>query len=311
MHHVNPYEYDVIPVDLRSQRYKMVDEDAVQFPSNDGFEIRINVILEWSVDRSRVSEVIATIGDAKDIIEKVIRPNARSISRTEGSKYVAKDFIVGAGREQFQTAFFDSLANITGPKGITVHRALVLTVIVPDRISAPIKEAVIAKEEELRNVSQIKTAKSAAQLALEESLALQNQRKVEAGTKKLERQSEAEAAAQEREIKAKARVEVASLDLESSELEAQSILETGRAKSEVIRMEKVAEATGLAASVHAFGDGNAFAMYQFASKLSPNIRVVFAPAGEGTLWTSLDEFFRIGIENKVLEKVRASQAENQ
>ena len=307
MHFINPYEFDVIQADLRSQRYKMVDDDAVQFPSKDGFEIKIHVIIEWAIGRARASEVVATLGTEADIIEKVIRPNARSISRTEGSKYVAKDFIVGAGREQFQAAFFASLANIAKPKGIIVHRALVLTVIVPEPISAPIKQAVIAEEENLRNLQQIKTARSSADLAFELSVAQQNERKVEAATKKLERQVEAEAAAEELGIEATARVNVASLALEASRLEAQSILETGRAQSEVIRMKVEAQATGLAAGVKAFGDGKAFAMYEFASKLSPNIQVVFAPAGEGTLWTSLDEFFRIGASSKILEEAGVTQ----
>ena len=292
MHFINPLEFEIIKTDLRTQRYTMADTDAVEFPSKDGFEIRINVIIEWGIDRSRASEVVASIGSQKDVIDKIIRPNARSISRTEGSKYVAKDFIVGLGREEFQSAFFQSLAAITKPKGIIVHRALVLTVIVPDRIAAPIKEAVIAVEEELRNAQQIETAKSAARLAFESSLAKQNQRKVEAETRKLERQLNAEAAANEAEIEVKGRVTDSQLAFEASKVEARSILETGKAKAEVVRLEQEAQTAGMVSAVAAFGDPKAYAMHEFATHLSPNVKVVYAPAGEGTLWTSLDEFFQ-------------------
>ena len=58
----------------------------------------------------------------------------------------------------------------------------------------------------------------------------------------------------------------------------------------------------------AFGDSRSFAMYEFASKLSPNIQVVFAPAGEGTLWTSVDELFRLKKDERVLDKLDDERA---
>ncbi len=326
MHYVNPYEYDVIVVSIQAQKLDMdanlntnittkegqvLETEAVDFPSKDGFQIVSDVTVEWSIDPNRVAEVVATIGIEDKIIDKVIRPNARSISRTEGSKYAAKDFIVGIGREEFQRTFFDKMKLSSQDRGILIHRALIRKITVPAEISEPIKQSVIAVEENLRNQQRIETAKSAAQLAQEEALAEQNKRRVEGETKKFEVQLEAEAIAAQANIKAKQRLDAAKVNLESSEIEAQAILKTGTAEADVIKLKKTAEAEGLAASVGAFGDAKAFAMYQFASKLAPNIQVVFAPAGEGTLWNSLDDFFKIGETGAALKQMQQQSPQSQ
>ena len=185
MHFINPYEFDIIQVDIRSYKYDMVQQDAVGFPSKDGFEITIDITIEWRIDRNRVAEVIASIGEEKYITGTIIRPNARSISRTEGSKYSAKDFIIGSGREEFQSTFFNKMAEVSRAKGIENHRALVRKISVPQAIAAPIKATVISVEEDLRNKQGIKTAKSAAELAREEALATQNKRRVEGDFKSI------------------------------------------------------------------------------------------------------------------------------
>ena len=325
-HYINPYEFDVIVVSTQAQKFdmdsnpntniiakdgKILETEAIDFPSKDGFQIVADVTVEWSIDRDRVAEVVASIGVEDAIIDKVIRPNARSISRTEGSKYSAKDFIVGSGREEFQKTFFDKMGVFSKARGINIHRALIRKITVPDLIAEPIKQAVIAVEEDLRNKQRTETAKSAALLAQQESLAEQNRRQVEGETKKIEKQLEAEAVAVQAQIQAKQRLEVAKVGLESAEIEAQAILKTGTAEANVIKLKKTAEAEGLAASVRAFGDPKAFAMYQFASKIAPNIRVVFAPAGQGTLWNSLDDFFKIGATGAAVEQMQQQTQEPQ
>ncbi len=322
MHYINPYEFDVIVVSIQAQKLDMdsnpntnitaktgeiIETEPVDFPSKDGFQIVSDVTVEWSINPDRVAEVVATIGVEDAIIDKVIRPNARSISRTEGSKYAAKDFIVGTGREEFQKTFFEKMKLFSQDRGILIHRALIRKITVPSDISDPIRQSVIAVEENLRNQQRIETAKSAAQLAQEEALAEQNKRRVEGETKKFEVQLEAEAEAAQLNIKAKQRLEAAKINLESSEIEAQAILKTGTAEADVIKLKKTAEAEGLAASVKAFGDPKAFAMFQFASKLAPNIQVVFAPAGQGTLWNSLDDFFKIGEAGAVLKQMQQQE----
>ena len=324
-HYINPYEFDMIVVSTQTQKLdmdanpttnivtkdgKILETEAIDFPSKDGFQIVADVTVEWSIDRNKVAEVVASIGTEDFIIDKVIRPNARSISRTEGSKYSAKDFIVGIGREEFQKTFFDKMGMYSKDRGIIIHRALIRKITVPDQIAEPIKQAVIATEEDLRNKQRTETARSAALLAQQEALAEQNRRQVEGETKKIEKQLEAEAVAVQSQIQAKQRLEVAKIGLESAEIEAQAILKTGTAEANVIKLKKTAEAEGLAASVKAFVDPKAFAMYEFANKISPNIRVVFAPAGQGTLWNSLDDMFKIGATGAAVEQMQKQTLEN-
>jgi len=72
--------------------------DVIDFPSNDGFHIKIDVAVEWWINADKVAEVFTRLGNIKEIEVKVVMPNTRSIARVEGSKYNAKDFIQGEAR---------------------------------------------------------------------------------------------------------------------------------------------------------------------------------------------------------------------
>jgi len=53
--------------------------DVIDFPSNDGFHIKIDVAVEWRINADKVAEVFTRLGNIKEIEVKGVMPNTRSM----------------------------------------------------------------------------------------------------------------------------------------------------------------------------------------------------------------------------------------
>jgi len=298
-YYLNTYASRASPISLRSHQLELTRDkgEEIEFPSSDGFPIEIDAAIEWRVRADKVAEVFVRLGDEKDILDKVIRPNTRSISRIEGSKYSAKEFIGGAGREKFEETFHAQLRTVCEAKGIEILRSLVRKIVVPEQIAKPIREAEVARQEKLRNEEQIKTEESAAQLAEKKALVEQRKRQVEAETKKIEAKTEAE---KEREV--------AQISVMTAKEKAEAVKITAGADAEATRLRLGAEAEGMKMKVQAFGTGEAFAMYNFTQMLAEHTTFVFAPVGEGTFWTDPQAFMRMATQ-KVIQQSQNKSGE--
>ncbi|MBI2932782.1 MAG: hypothetical protein HYY16_14135 [Planctomycetes bacterium] len=295
LYFLNPYAVKVDVISLRSHRLDLLKEtthdDSIEFPSNDGFPILIDAAIEWRIKADKVAEVFSRLGDETQILDNVIRPNARSISRIEGSKYKATDFISGTNREKFELSFFTELCKVCDSKGVEIMRALVRKITVPDEISKPIREAEVARQEKLRNIEQIETQKSSAQLAKEKALVEQMTHQINAETTKIVRETEAQQ-----------KLAVAEIELKTAEREAQATVTRGKADADVVLAKKKAEAEGYKALIEAFGGGHNYAMYNFTQMVAQHTSFVFAPVGEGTFWTDPQAFFKMAGAKALQEK---------
>ena len=241
----NPWETKIELVDVRSQRYELVGDRALRFPSSDGFTITVRMVLEWAVLPDRAPEVVVRIGnlhrdDEKNaILQKVLIPMLRGFGRIEGSKYRAKEYISGETRLTFQNAVFEKLKPNAEKSGISIKSLLVTDIVPPDEIAGPIRDREIAKEELMRNQQQL----------IQEKL-----------------------------------LSVARTDLEAARRQASAILARGGAEATVVRLQRVAEADALRQAVGAFPNGASYAKYEFYKKVAPRMLSVFAntdgPFGE-------------------------------
>lgn len=75
-YYLNPEMYKVDLVSIQSQIAEFLDDkgtvpqphaDVIDFPSNDGFHIKIDVAVEWRVNTDQVAEVFTRLGNIKDI----------------------------------------------------------------------------------------------------------------------------------------------------------------------------------------------------------------------------------------------------
>src|SRR5262249_8744773 len=106
---INPFEERISTVDCRSRRFATgAPIEELTFLSSDGFEVRLDLTVEYRVIEDRVAEVFVLYnedrnGDSIDeeIIAKIITPEVRSICRINGSKMTGTEFITGDTRSIF------------------------------------------------------------------------------------------------------------------------------------------------------------------------------------------------------------------
>ncbi|RME74122.1 MAG: hypothetical protein D6785_16215, partial [Planctomycetota bacterium] len=87
-YYFNPFMKRVIPVNMRSHRFDTQKTDPIRFPSKDGFEITMDVVIEWAIDPNRLAEVYVKYvdlrGKAHQGLKEVLRKSSSSQSKRKG-----------------------------------------------------------------------------------------------------------------------------------------------------------------------------------------------------------------------------------
>ncbi len=267
---------------------EMTLQELVSFPSRDGFTISLDMTVEFEFDPADIAGIYRRYGDLPAVIDKIIMPQITSISRNKGSEYRAKDFIVGEGREKFQSDLTASLEQTLGSKKIRVYNALIRHVEVPDDIRAPIQQASIAVEQDLTNKERQNTARKEAELNTEVSLIEQYGEKVQQETEKLKAEIRADLEKQVAEIQAQTLKKVAEIRKQTAGINANKVRVLGEARAAALKKVDGEKANGLQLKTAAFGDPLAYAQWRFADTLNPLMKFNIIHAGDGTLWTDLE-----------------------
>lgn len=272
----NPYLKKIEIVDTRSQKFDMLDQEAIHFPSSDSFTITVEGTIEWAINPDRVAEVTVAYGDQEDIINKIILPNARSIARIQGSKLQAREFISGKTRRGFQENLFNELQMECAEQGIDIKAALVRDIQPPAEIASLISQREQADQEIERYTNQMEEARAEARLVEQQEYQEQNKaigdarREVVTVTKKAE-QSKVVAVTQ-----AQKELEVAKLDVQSAEKQAAAQRSKGQAEARVVLLEYQAKAEPLKQAVDAFGDGTTYARMFYLERIAPSIQTILS-----------------------------------
>lgn len=261
----------------------------VEFPSRDGFEISLDMTVEFELPPDSIAWVFRSYGDLPAAVEKVIMPQILSISRLKGSAYGARDFIVGEGREKFQNDLTDALAKTLAGRRIIVHNALIRHVNVPMQILEPIQQASIAQEQDLTNREKQNTAKKQAELNTELSLIAQRGEQVVQETEKIKAEVRADQEKQVAQTRAETMKQVAEIERDTAVVRAERVTKLGKARADVTAMVEGEVANGFQLKIKAFGDPTAYNLWTLANSLSDKLAVNIIHAGTGTLWTDLEK----------------------
>ncbi|MCG2660842.1 MAG: hypothetical protein L6437_11430 [Kiritimatiellae bacterium] len=261
----------------------------VEFPSKDGFTISLDMTVEFELLPESVAVVFRTYGDLPAVVDKIILPQILSVSRLKGSAYGAKDFIVGEGREKFQNDLTETLANTLKAKSIIIHNALIRHVGVPMQILDPIQQASIAVEQDLTNKEMQNTAKKQAELNTGLGLIEQKREQVVQETEKLKAEIKADQEKQVAETRALASKNVAEIEKDSAAIRAEKVRKLGEADAKVIQLVEGEKASGQLMKAQAFGDAQAYSLWELASGLTDELKITILHAGPGTLWTDLEK----------------------
>jgi len=270
-HRLNPYIYNVISVNIQSQRHEFSGEDAISFLTMDGFSVSLEGTVEFNIIADQAPRLVHVIGDMEDILKKIILPSVHGFARIEGSKKVATDFIVGESRRVFQSDLEKFLQENCSKWGINVNSVLIRDIIVPQEIAEIIRNRELSQQEARKYTQEMQRARSEAALAREKMLAEQNQKKIAAETEKIAAVIQAQQKGQEAEIAAQSRLKVAEIDFSTAEAEATAALNIAEAQRGVIAEQNARAVEVLTAQVAAFGSSDSYTKSLLYSKLMPNI----------------------------------------
>lgn len=265
-----------------------VDKRAVEFPSRDGFKVSLDMTVEFELLPENISKIYLLYGDLPQVVEKIILPQVLSISRIKGSNYKAQDFIMGDGREKFQNDLRNELKSTLAGKLIVVHNAIIRNVEIPQDILKPIQAVSLAREQNLTNQAMQVTAKRLAQLNTETELIEQRRREVEQETRKITALISAEAKRDVASIDADTRLLVAKLRLKKAEILAKTrkVLEESQVQAKFMVSNE--SARGEILKAQALGDQSLMAKMHMIDNLPDNVKTKVIYAGDGTLWTDLN-----------------------
>jgi regulator of protease activity HflC (stomatin/prohibitin superfamily) len=267
---------------------------VISFPSKDGFTINVDVTVVWGRHPAHIAEMINRFGDLEKL-KAIILSQMRSICRNLGSEYESTDFIRGEQREQYQRAVTETLQRVCRDRDIDILIALIHNIEVhgsPEAekegmdLKKTIQRGYIAREQDLTKQAQRETAKVRAELETAKMAVEVARETISAETRKKVAEIKATGEKQAQETLAQRDLEVARIEKQIAELDAESTRLLGKANADVEQLRNQAEADGKRLMVEAFGSGSAFNLYTFAEGFSPeSIRLIFA--GPGTFWTDL------------------------
>jgi len=259
----------------------------VEFPSRDGFQILLDMTVEFELLPENISRIYMLYGDLPAVVEKILLPQILSISRIKGSSYKARDFIDGEGRQLFQNELTTELIRVLKEKHILIHNAIIRHVEVPTDILAPIQAASVAKEQDLTNKARQDTARKQAELNTETAMVEQLAKQVEQETEKLIATTVAKTKNEVASINASASLKAAELNLEKATIQSQITQVQGEAKVRADFVVANERALGEKMRVSVFKESSTLADLNFVDNLNSALSIRILHAGTGTLWTDM------------------------
>ena len=262
---------------------------VVEFPSRDGFKVSLEMTVEFELLPEWIAHIYLTYGDLPQVVEKIILPQVLSVSRMKGSSYGAQDFIMGEARENFQKDLRQELERVLAVKNIIVHNAIIRSVDIPLDILQPIRAVSLAKEQDMTNVAMQETAKKLGELNTETELIEQRRREVSQETEKLVATIAAECRREVDTISAEASLKVAEIGVKRAEFLANTNKLRGETSVKVGFLTTNESAVGEGMLAKALGGGDILAKMKAVEALGNKIDTRVIYAGEGTLWTNLND----------------------
>ncbi len=274
---------------------------GIVFPSKDGFTIHMDFTAIWGIMPDEAPHVVEFSGNLEAVETRVVVPLIESICRNEGSKLGAVDLLVGETREQFQdqtTAQFEKKLRETG---VVLQYGLVRHIYIPQEVRVPIQKKYVADELKLTRDQEQLTAKTEANLREAEKMVELEAERIKVETEKLVAEKKAEGDKTAAETGAETLKLVAAIARETAELDREATVTLGKAEAEAQKLMEEAKAGRFKLAVAAFGSGDAFNQWVFASGLPEDIQLQMLYAGEGTFWTDLKGFSDVMLSRQVQE----------
>lgn len=279
---------------------------GIIFPSKDGFTIHMDFTAIWGIMPDQAPRVVEFSGNVEAVENRVVVPLIESICRNEGSKLGAVELLVGGTREEFQDETTRQFATKLKETGVALQYGLVRHIYIPQEVRVPIQQKYLADELKLTRDQEQLTARTEAKLReAEKKVELEGERiRVETEKHVAEKKAEGEKTAAE--TQAETSKLMAAVDRQTAELERQATVAVGQAEADSQKLMEEAKAGRFKLAVEAFGSGDAFNQWVFATGLPEDIQLNLLYAGEGTFWTDLKGFTDVMLGREAQERRKNS-----
>lgn len=277
-------------IDVTGEPTVANDDSGIEFPSDDGFTIRMDFTAIWGLMPDQAPDAIRRFGNVPAVEDKVVMPQIESICRNYGSKLKAAELLDGETRKGFQTEVSHAFQDVLKTKGISVLYGLVRNIYIPQEVRQPIQQGYIADELKItREQEQITAITEGTLREAEEKVKVQTET-IRVETEKMVAAKVAEGNKTAAETKAETIKLVAKIARDTAEIDKEATITLGEAKANARKLEEEAKANKFQLAVEAFGSGQAYNQWVFAQGLPQDIELNLLYAGEGTFWTDLKGF---------------------
>jgi regulator of protease activity HflC (stomatin/prohibitin superfamily) len=193
-HIVSPFGTKVAKFSTRLEQTSMLrtsnegdraGDDSVQAASREGATISVDITVNYRLDPSKAVKLFNTIRSEKDLLERVVRPGVRSVTRDVFAQYNAREAIT-VKRGEIQVGIIKGLEQRFAGQGILLETVDIRELYLPANLQEQVNQAI--------------SAEAAAQRATIE----RKQKETEAETGRLVAQKQAERAIIEAQGKADA-----------------------------------------------------------------------------------------------------------
>lgn len=284
------------------------DDSGIEFPSDDGFTIRMDFTAIWGLMPEQAPDAIRKFGNVAAVEDKVVMPQIESICRNYGSKLKAAELLDGETRQGFQTEVSHAFQEVLKTKGISVLYGLVRNIYIPQEVRQPIQQGYIADELKItREQEQITAMTEGTLREAEEKVKVQTET-IRVETEKMVAAKVAEGAKTAAETKAETTKLVAKIARDTAEIDKEATITLGEAKANARKLEEEAKANKFQLAVEAFGSGQAYNQWVFAQGLPEDIELNLLYAGEGTFWTDLKGFSETLLGKQVKQQTTPASA---
>ncbi len=280
---------------------------GIVFPSRDGFTIHMDFTAIWGIMPDEAPHVVEFSGNLDAVENRVVVPLIESICRNEGSKLGAVQLLVGQTREQFQDETTRQFEQKLKETGVVLQYGLVRHIYIPQEVRLPIQKKYLADELTLTRDQEQLTAKTEANLREAEKMVELESERIKVETEKLVAEKKADGEKTAAETAAETLKLVAAIAKQTAELDREATVTVGKAEAEAQKLMEEAKANRFKLAVGAFGSGDAFNQWVFASGLPEDIQLQLLYAGEGTFWTDLKGFSEVMLGKQFQESRAAAQ----
>lgn len=162
---VMPFVENVQSVEVRPRTYTMADtkgegkkkdrQDAIEAPTKEGVNPRIDVTVRYHLDRDRAPDFVRDWHSLDQVEQRLIRPAVRSAIRDEAGAIPTDKIYTQEGRQRLEKAANQALRKELGDEAIVLEAVQIRNVALPANYQTSVNKKQIAQQ----NVQKAKARK--------------------------------------------------------------------------------------------------------------------------------------------------------